>query len=154
MPGPDFPQINASLQTAVDPSPAPTPDHLARTIMYALQGADAMNSANKFRTGLHETDPLMKPFSHGGAPMMALGFGLIDMMRQAMMKHASPGTQNTADALQGLSNLAGIMQTNSARMTPGVAPPAAPSPAPRIAPGPTRSGAPDLVQAILGGGAP
>lgn len=84
---------------------------LLHAILYGLQAADAMRSAQDFKVGGHETNPMLAPFSHGGAPMMALGFGLGDVLRNVLLRHASQGTRNTADGGQALSNLAGILQT-------------------------------------------
>jgi len=120
---PNFgPAINANIQKAIN-SPQQqqqqqgggihVPAHLVQYLMYAAQLADAVNSASAFKNnGEHETNPMMKPFSHGGAPTMALGFGLGDLLRNAVLRHASPGTRNTADAAQAASNLMGILQTN------------------------------------------
>lgn len=141
--GPNFPAINASIQQAIAPQqPAPQDPHMARYLMYAAQLADAMNSGGAFaHNGEHETNPMMAPFSHGGAPTMAVGFGLGDLLHHYLLRHVSQGTRNTADAIQALSNVAGIMQTNGNRggfvprvppptLTPVSGPPGAPPPPP------------------------
>ena len=82
--------------------------------MYLLQAYDAQNSAKAFRNGEHETNPMMKPFSHGGAPTMALGFAGGDLLRNALLKHfhATPATESAVDGAQALQNALGIMQTD------------------------------------------
>lgn len=115
---PDLSHINASIQQAIHPPEQQShalPPHLVQAIMYALQGVDAVNSANNFRAhGMHETNPMMRPFSHGGALTMAAGFGLGDILRHALLRHASPGVRNAADGAQAASNIMGILQTNAA----------------------------------------
>jgi len=77
----------------------------------------------------------------GVAPTMAVGFGLGDLLHHYLLRHVSQGTRNTADAIQALSNVAGIMQTNGNRggfvprvppptLTPVSGPPGAPPPPP------------------------
>jgi hypothetical protein len=104
-----------------------------------LQAADAINSANAFRThGEHETNPMMAPFSHGGAPTMMAGFGIGDLLRHALLRHASQGTKNTADAAQAVMNALGILQTNNdARRIDAMKPPGVSSIAAPPASGPT-----------------
>ncbi len=117
MHGPDFQAINSSIHQAVQPPQGggQLPPHLVQLLMYALQAADAVKSGQLFQhPSTYETNPMMKPFSHGGAPTMALGFGLGDILRNALLRHASQGTRNTADILQGLSNVQGIAQTQHA----------------------------------------
>lgn len=99
------------VQPAATASPHPG---ALQALVYALQGIDAMQSAAAFRRGGHEINPMMQPFSHGGAPTMMAGFALGDLLRNALLRHASQGTRNTADGAQALSNLAGILQTNNA----------------------------------------
>ncbi len=107
------PDMQAIAGAASAPAQPPVPTNLARMILYGLQAYDAVNSANAFaHHGEHETDPLMQPFSHGGAPTMALGFGLYDLLHHALLRHASQGTRNTADFGQAALNAAGILQTN------------------------------------------
>lgn len=97
--------------------PAGQSPNLIRQMLYALQAYDAANSANFMAHGgginHHETNPMMAPFSHMGPLGYAMGFGLGDLVRAMLLKHASQGTKNTADILQGLSNLQGISQTNA-----------------------------------------
>lgn len=132
---PDLKHMNAAVQNAIGPQPSPGSAHtsaLLRALVYGLQAADAANSSKAFGKGLHETNPLMRPFSHGGPLMMGGGFALGDLVRNALLRHASQGTQNTAAAAQALSNLLGIGQTNAAlHGRAGATPPlVAPTPAP------------------------
>ncbi len=118
MPGPDFPSINANISRSIH-APAPghpaNLEHLLPYIMYAAQLFDAANSARSLANGGQEKDPVMQPFSHGGFPTMAAGFGLTDLLRGALLHRASQGTRNTGDAAQTLLNLTGIAQTDDAR---------------------------------------
>lgn len=85
-----------------------------RLPMYALQAYDAINSGNFFANnpGTYERQPMMRPFSHGGAPMMALGFGLYDVLRDALTRH-NPKLRQALEGLQIGNNIQGIMQTDS-----------------------------------------
>lgn len=96
---------------------APHPSRALQDLVYALQAADSVNSANLFRNhpGTREMDPMMAPFSHGGALTMAAGFGLSDILRNILTRHASPGAQNNAAAMQALANVIGIGQTDATR---------------------------------------
>ena len=104
----------------------PSHSHLAQAILYALQATDALNSQRAFARGGTEMDPLMRGI--GGARPTALdmmgSFGLSDLLRNALLRHTSAGTQNAAAGLQGLANLTGILQTNhNVRTDPPVARP-------------------------------
>lgn len=112
---PDFPAINSDIQKAIGPTPAPAsslPPWLIQALMGGLQATDAVQTAKNIGHGAHEYNPMMAPFSHGGAPMMMGGFALGDLVRHALLRHASQGTRNTADGAQALMNALGIMQTN------------------------------------------
>lgn len=136
MPGPDLEAITAAFHAA-NPDSTSTPSTTAiRNAMYLAQLADAVNSTRGFKSGEHETNPTMRPFSHGGIPMMLLGFGIGDALRDHLLRHASKGTRNTADAMQTVLNLAGIAQTNAdlprsatAKVIDLGTPPTAPTPA-------------------------
>lgn len=87
-----------------------------RDAMYGAQLYDAVNSANFMRSPRSfETDPFMRPFSHGGVPTMLAGFALTDLIRNLALRHASTGTKNLGDILQFLANAQGIAQTNRAK---------------------------------------
>jgi hypothetical protein len=90
---------------------------LIKAILYGLQGYDAVNSANFFKAkpGNHETDPLMNPFSHGGAATMAGGFEMYNLLRDLILhKIGGRKLEDAGDASQAYSNYAGIKQTNDA----------------------------------------
>lgn len=98
----------------------------SRTIMYVAQIADAFISANFFArkhfvnqssgdvyTTAHETNPMMKPFSHGGVGMMVVGFAVGDILRGQLFRRSSSRTRAAVDYAQGASNVAGILETNA-----------------------------------------
>ena len=107
--GPDYVAINQALHRPVIAHRA---SPFLRGTMYVLQIADAIISANGFEhQGMKETNPMMRPFSHGGLPMMLVGFGLGDVLHRIVMRKASVGAKNTANALQAASNIEGIAQS-------------------------------------------
>ena len=107
--GPDYVAINQALHRPVIAHRA---SPFLRGTMYVLQVADAIISANGFEhQGMKEMNPMMRPFSHGGLPMMLVGFGLGDVLHHIVMRKASAGEKNTANALQAASNVEGIVQS-------------------------------------------
>jgi hypothetical protein len=132
---PDFSQMKAAVSTPAQPSGGGMSPGVLQALMYALQAYDSANTAKDVARGGKETNPLLAPFSHGGAPTMALGFALGDLLRNHLLKHASQGTRNTADGAQALTNLLGIMQTNSAMSQPTPSAPGGAMPAPTPPPG-------------------
>jgi hypothetical protein len=100
-------------QQGKGPDPA-----LIRAIMYGLQLHDSINSAKFFKEqpGNHEMDPIMKPFSHGGAVTMAAGFALQDLIRTALLRASGiPNAPAVGDMAQAFANVDGIQTTNAAR---------------------------------------
>ena len=107
--GPDYAAINQAIHRPVIAHRA---SPFLRGTMYVLQVADAIVSANGFEHyKMTEDDPVMRPFSHGGLPMMLVGFGLGDVLHRIVMRKASAGEKNTANALQAASNVEGIVQS-------------------------------------------
>lgn len=92
------------------------PNHLLQLLTMLMQGADAFNTSDFLKKpGTYETDPLMKPFAKGGDPMPMLGvYGAED---EAISGMPTAGRQNTANFLQLLLNLAGILRTDHAKQT-------------------------------------
>ena len=109
--GPDYVAINQAIHR---PVVAHRASPFLRGTMYVLQIADAVISADTFRQGAREENPMMRPFSHGGLPMMLVGFGMGDILHRIVMHRASVGAKNTANALQAASNVEGIIQSLSA----------------------------------------
>lgn len=106
---PDYVAINQAIRR---PTIAHRASPFLRDTMYVLQIADSIISANGFRCQhLSETNPTMRPFSHGGASMMLVGFGVGDLVRHIIFRRASTGMKNTVDALQAATNVEGILQT-------------------------------------------
>ena len=110
--GPDYVAINQAIHR---PVVAHRASPFLRGTMYVLQIADAIISADGFEHhAMTEDDPMMRPFSHGGLPMMLVGFGMGDILHRIVMHRASVGAKNTANALQAASNVEGIIQSLSA----------------------------------------
>ncbi len=85
--------------------------NLVRVAVYALQAVDAIESARSFRRpGGFETNPTMKPWSHGGAATMALGFALGDLARGAIFRHSHKAS-NASDLAQIAVSVQSILQT-------------------------------------------
>jgi hypothetical protein len=82
-------------------------------LLYVVQALDAGVSARDFRAGKYETNPLMRPFSHGGFATMMGGFLLGDALRDTVLSRASPEIRNAADAAQAVSNVAGFLQSSA-----------------------------------------
>lgn len=76
-------------------------------------GINTMRGIGQY--GQHEMNPAVAPFTHGGMPMMLAGGALLDLFKNQLLKHASAGTKNTADVLQTLGHLYGILVTNKNR---------------------------------------
>lgn len=107
--GPNYVAINAAIHR---PTVAHRASPFLRDAMYALQVADAIISVRGFeRQGMAETNPTMRPFSHGGVGMMLVGFGAGDILRGILFRRASAGEKNTVNALQAASNVEGIIQS-------------------------------------------
>jgi hypothetical protein len=112
-----LPNLQQYLPKEETQNPNSLEHHLLKAALYGLQGYDAVNSANFFKAkpGNHETDPIMKPFSHGGAVTMAGGFEFYNLLRDLILHKL--GGQKAADAgdlSQIYSNVQGIKQTNNA----------------------------------------
>lgn len=107
--GPNYVAINQAIHRPVIAHRA---SPFLRGTMYALQLADALVSAQGFQhQGMIETNPTMRPFSRGGVSMMIVGFGVGDILRGIIFRHASAGTKNTMNAIQSASNVEGIIQS-------------------------------------------
>jgi hypothetical protein len=88
---------------------------VTRIVMYMLQAIDGAESARALRTsGRREENPMMRPFSHGGALTMDLGFAMGDIVREFTLRRSSEAVQASADALQAASNIDGILTTRAA----------------------------------------
>jgi hypothetical protein len=85
-----------------------------RTIMYALQAVDAEESARSLRLGATETNFRLKPFSHGGTPMMLAGFAAWDLVSGFVQRRWPTRLKTAVDAGQTASNVAGLLQTEAA----------------------------------------
>ena len=111
--GPDYVAINQAIHRPVIAHRA---SPFLRGTMYVLQIADAIISADGFEHHkMREGNPIMRPFSHGGLPMMLVGFGMGDVLHRIVMRRASVGTKNTANALQAAANIEGVIQSNFAQ---------------------------------------
>jgi hypothetical protein len=113
------------------------PDQTLQMLTYAAQLADGLRTEAALRHGGQEADPLAAPFTHGGLPTMLAGGAGLDMFKNALMKNASPGTQNTANLLQLLAHLYGIGSWAGHDRSQGP-PPGQLAPLPQP-PGPSRS---------------
>jgi len=91
----------------------PTLRTTARLAGYVLQAFDAAQSARGLRLGGRETNPMMKPFSHGGAMTMGLGFAVGDLIRGAVLRRSSNKVKIAADVMQGVSNVQGLIATEA-----------------------------------------
>ena len=101
-----FPQYHLGTADAASSLPV-------RPILYVLQLVDSIQSAHGRRIGAVETNPMVKPFSHGGAATYALGFALGDVLRTAVFRHAPKAVSDAADGAQAMSNLGGILDTRA-----------------------------------------
>jgi hypothetical protein len=93
----------------------PTARGIVRVAMYMLQAIDASQSAHAVRAGGREENVMLRPFSHGGALTMDLGFALGDVVREFTFRRTPESVQLSADALQAATNLDGILQTSANR---------------------------------------
>lgn len=89
------------------------PSNILRIVLYAVQAADAMQSARAERMGLGETNPMMQPFAHGALPMAA-GFAIYDILQDKLLSHASEGTLDAVLVYKIKGSLSGIAQTDAA----------------------------------------
>jgi hypothetical protein len=102
--------LSGALRTA----PVPTLRTTTRVALYVLQAFDAVQSGYALRGhGRYEQNGMMRPFSHGGAVTMGLGFALGDVLRGVALRRSSEGVRIGADALQGVSNIEGILATRA-----------------------------------------
>lgn len=91
-----------------------TPPALHDTL-YFTQAYDAVVSVRMFKQGEVEMDPLMKPFSHGGVPMMLAGFAAQDLVRGFVLRNASVGQKNTEMGVQTALEIASIIGDSRVR---------------------------------------
>ena len=102
-------------------TPQVTLDKTLRPAMYGAQAYDAFNTAQFLRSsppGVNrfETDALMRPFSHGGAPTMLAGFAIYDVLKDLFTRH-NPKLRAILEAAQLVQNVGGIAKTNASRGT-------------------------------------
>jgi len=87
-------------------------NRFVRPLMYALQAFDAVQTANALRkTGRYESNGMLRPFTHGGAPTIFAGFAIGDILRDKLFAHARASHRDAIDAAQALSNVEGIVTT-------------------------------------------
>lgn len=109
-PGIVLPQLTA---------PQPRTMWWLRPALYALQAIDAVQTAAALRKPYRsETNPMLRPFTHGGIPTIALGFALGDITRDRMFRRASHRERQSIDALQAISNVDGIIMTARSMRAP------------------------------------
>ncbi len=90
--------------------------HLLAGLLVAAQLYDAANSAKSFQHNRGETNPWMKPFSHGGAATMMLGMATYDAGEMLALRNSSVGRKNAyLCSMIGIQVL-GIIETNENRM--------------------------------------
>jgi hypothetical protein len=80
--------------------------------LVATQAYDAFNSAHRFREGGREMDPTYRPFSHGGAPTMLLGFAAVDGA-VLLAAHAFRVKRDAAERALAAQSAIGILYTNT-----------------------------------------
>jgi hypothetical protein len=93
----------------------PAPTHASgtlRLVQYAGQALDATLSGAVLHTGnALETNPQMKPFSHGGTATMLLGYALYDLVSGALQRRMKPAEKDAIAEQQILSNAEGSITT-------------------------------------------
>ena len=96
-----------------DPQPSAPVSYAA---MIGAQTYDAVNSARFFAEGggRHETDFAMKPFSHGGAATMMLGFAATDAA-MLLAAHAFRLERDAMARYLASQSVAGVLYTNDHR---------------------------------------
>jgi hypothetical protein len=90
--------------------------HLLAGLLAAAQLYDAANSETTFHYNGWETNPWMKPFSHGGAATMMIGMATYDAGEMLALRNSSVGHKNAyLCSMIGMHVLA-IIKTNENRM--------------------------------------
>jgi hypothetical protein len=80
-----------------------------------LQAYDALQTAAALRRpGRYEQNGTLRPFTRGGAAGIAFGFALGDLLRERALRAAPESVRNSANALQALGNIDGIITTRRA----------------------------------------
>jgi hypothetical protein len=83
-------------------------------VLYAIQALDAARTDAGIRhCRMKESNPLMRPFAHGGFLMLESAFAIGDLIRWRLLRHASAGTRRELDEVQIGTNAEGILQTAS-----------------------------------------
>lgn len=81
----------------------------------ASQLIDAEESSRLLRRpGTYERNLIVRPFSHGGLTMYAVGFALQDALRFALVRHASCTLQTASSVEMLIDEAVGIGETAAA----------------------------------------